>query len=34
MAHEVNEYITIKSFKKTIEQYKELIFKICNEKDD
>lgn len=34
VAHEVNEHITIKSFSKTIEQYKELILKICNEKDD
>ena len=29
VAHEINEYITIKSLRKTTEQYKELILNIC-----
>lgn len=29
-AHEINEYITQESFDKVVEQYKELILKICN----
>ena len=29
-AHEVNEHITEESYKKLVEQYKELINKICN----
>lgn len=31
-AHEVNEYITEESYNKLVEQYKELIIKMCNEK--
>ena len=31
-AHEVNEHITEESYEKLIEQYKELIYKICEEK--
>ena len=29
-AHEVNEYISKESYNKLVEQYKELIYKICN----
>ena len=29
-AHEVNEYITEESYNKLVEQYKELIIKVCN----
>lgn len=29
-AHEVNEHISINSYKKLIKQYQELIYKICN----
>lgn len=29
-AHEVNEHISISSYKKLVSQYKELIYKICN----
>ena len=29
-AHEVNEYITEESYKKLVEQYKEIILKICS----
>ena len=28
-AHEVNEYITEESYDKLVEQYKELIIKVC-----
>ena len=28
-AHEVNEYITEESYRKLIEQYKDLIIKVC-----
>lgn len=28
-AHEVNEYITEESYNKLIEQYKDLIIKVC-----
>lgn len=30
-AHEINEHISIDSYEKLIEQYKELINKICND---
>jgi len=30
-AHEVNEYITEESYNKLVEQYKELILKVCND---
>ena len=29
-AHEVNEYITNESYEKTVEQYIEIIEKVCN----
>lgn len=32
-AHEVNEHITIESYKKLVEQYKAIIERICNEGD-
>ena len=28
-AHEVNEYITIESYKRLVEQYKKIIKKLC-----
>ena len=30
-AHEVNEHISIKSLQYLVKQYKELIYKICND---
>ena len=30
-AHEVNEYIYVESYKKLVEQYKEIILKVCEE---
>ena len=32
-AHEVNEHITTESYDKLVEQYKELIYKVCGKKD-